>query len=125
MNARIMLRSGLFAVACGVVFASSAAFSDPAQDANPAATQKASPAPAEGAAKSDEKQADKKPQPNGQPAKAASPDAKPKRAQYATEAEARAHCKSDVVWVDIHNFNHFPGSREYGRKPGAFGCEKS
>ncbi len=43
---------------------------------------------------------------------------------YATESEARAHCKGEVVWVDEHHFNHYPGSREYGRKPGAFVCEK-
>jgi hypothetical protein len=52
--------------------------------------------------------------------------AKPKPAApsgYATEAEARAHCRGGVVWVDEHHFNHYPGSREYGKKPGAFACE--
>jgi hypothetical protein len=43
---------------------------------------------------------------------------------YATEAEAKAHCKGGVVWVDEHHFNHYPGSREYGKKPGAFACEQ-
>jgi hypothetical protein len=114
MNAGMMLRSGLFAVACGVVFASPAAFSEPAQDAAPAATEKAPPAAAA-------KPADKKPQSGGQPANA---DTKPKRGQYATEAEARSHCKGEVVWVDKDNFNHYRGSREYGRQPGAFSCEK-
>jgi cytoskeletal protein RodZ len=42
---------------------------------------------------------------------------------YATEAEARAHCRTAVVWVDGNHFNHYPGSREYGKKPGSFGCE--
>jgi hypothetical protein len=42
---------------------------------------------------------------------------------YATEAEARSHCKT-VVWVDRDHFNHYPGSREYGKKPGNFACEQ-
>jgi hypothetical protein len=52
--------------------------------------------------------------------------AKPKPAVpsgYASEAEARAHCRGGVVWMDEHHFNHYPGSREYGKKPGAFACE--
>jgi len=43
---------------------------------------------------------------------------------YATEDEAKAHCKGEVVWVDSDHFQHYAGSREYGRKPGAFTCEK-
>lgn len=47
-----------------------------------------------------------------------------KAGQYATEAAARAHCGGrTVVWVDNDNFHHYAGSREYGRKPGAFACE--
>jgi hypothetical protein len=65
--------------------------------------------------------------PAGATAKAGEKAAKPKPAApsgYATESEARAHCHGDVVWVDEHHFNHYPGSREYGKKPGAFACEK-
>jgi hypothetical protein len=51
------------------------------------------------------------------PAKAASP------AGWTTEAEARAHCRGTVIWVDKDHFNHYAGSREYGRKPGTFACE--
>jgi hypothetical protein len=110
MTVGIMLRSSVFAMAC--VFASSAAFSEPAPDPNAAKAAKTEAAP-----KSGEKPADKK------PAKAADAD-KLKRGQYATEAEAKAHCKGEVVWIDEHNFNHYPGSREYGRKPGGFGCDR-
>ena len=46
-----------------------------------------------------------------------------KPAGWATEAEARAHCRGTVIWVDKDHFNHYAGSREYGRKPGAFACE--
>jgi hypothetical protein len=52
------------------------------------------------------------------PAKPAAP------AGWATEAEARAHCRGTVIWIDKDHFNHYAGSREYGRKPGAFACEK-
>jgi len=41
---------------------------------------------------------------------------------YATEGEARSKCGSGVVWVGDDHFNHYPGSREYGRKPGYFTC---
>jgi len=46
-----------------------------------------------------------------------------KPAGWATESEARAHCRGTIVWVDKDHFNHYAGSREYGRKPGAFACE--
>jgi hypothetical protein len=49
---------------------------------------------------------------------------KPKPGQYASEAEASSHCQGTVVWVDQNNFNHYRGSREWGRKPGAYACEK-
>ena len=61
--------------------------------------------------------------PGDQADKAANSEAKPKRGQYGSEAEAKAHCKGEVVWVDQDHFNHYAGSREYGRKPGAFACE--
>jgi hypothetical protein len=51
------------------------------------------------------------------PAKQAAPSG------WATEAEAKAHCRGTVIWVDKDHFNHYTGSREYGRKPGNFACE--
>ncbi len=122
---RTMLRSRIFGVACVMVFANSIAFAQPAQDTNaaPAATA-ASPAPSDAAApKGKAKQSEKKTQEGGQTNAAANSEPKPKRGQYATEAEAKAHCPGEVVWVDKDNFNHYAGSREYGRKPGAFACE--
>jgi hypothetical protein len=56
--------------------------------------------------------------------------AKPKKpkpaapAGYATESEAQAHCHGTIVWIDKDHFNHYRGSREYGKKPGNFACEK-
>ncbi len=53
--------------------------------------------------------------------------AKPKPAApsgSASEAEAKAHFHGNVVWIDQDHFNHYAGSREYGKKPGAFACEK-
>ena len=116
-----MLRSRIFGVACGMVFASSVALAQTAQDTNAASSEKA--APADTAPKAKGKQPDKKQHAGNQPDKAANSEAKPKRGQYGSEAEARAHCKGEVVWVDKDNFNHYAGSREYGRKPGAFACE--
>ncbi len=110
MNAGMMLRSGLLAVACVMVFASSAAFSG-------LAAQEAPP-------KSEEKKVDKKPKPKGEPAKSADADTKLKKGQYATEAEAKARCKGTVIWIDKDKFNHYEGSREWGKKPGAFACEQ-
>lgn len=120
MNAGNLLRSKLLGFACVLVFAGSAALAETAQDANTAApAASASTAPADAAAKSKGgQQAEKKQQ---QPAKAA--DAKPKAGQYATEAEARSHCSGTVVWIDKDSFHHYAGSREYGKKPGAFACE--
>ena len=116
-----MLSSRILGVACVMVFASSMALAQTAQDTNAASSEKS--APADTAPKAKGKQPDKK-QHAGDPAdKAANSEAKPKRGQYGSEAEARAHCKGDVVWVDKDNFNHYAGSREYGRKPGAFACE--
>jgi hypothetical protein len=44
-------------------------------------------------------------------------------AGWASEAEARSHCRGTIIWVDKDHFNHYAGSREYGRKPGNFACE--
>jgi len=119
MTAGMMLGSRLLGLACVMVFASSIALGEPAQETNadPAAAA-ASPAPA---AKGKGQQQDKKPQQGTQTSEAAG--SKPKPGQYATEAEARAHCRGTVVWIDKDHFNHYAGSREYGRKPGAFGCD--
>lgn len=116
-----MLRSRILGVACVMVFASSMALAQTAHDTNAASSEKA--APADTAPKAKGKQPDKKQHAGDQADKAANSEAKPKRGQYGSEAEARAHCKGEVVWVDKDNFNHYAGSREYGRKPGAFACE--
>ena len=125
MNSSTILRTGLFGIACVAVFASSIALAEPAQDATsgPAATAQSQP-PSDGAQKRKSQQPDKKSQSGSEPAKAADADKTPKPGHYATEGEARARCRGTVVWVDKDNFNHYAGSREYGRKPGAFACEK-
>ena len=56
--------------------------------------------------------------------KSADADTKLKKGQYATEAEAKARCKGTVIWIDKDKFNHYEGSREWGKKPGAFACEQ-
>jgi hypothetical protein len=58
------------------------------------------------------------------PASAAAPADK---GQYATEAEAKANCPSDVVvWVNsISKIYHSSGSRSYGKtRSGSYMCEK-
>jgi hypothetical protein len=65
----------------------------------------------------------KKAKPDTQTAKESSGEMKLKRGQYATEAEAQSHCRGTVVWVDQNNFNHYHGSREWAKKPGAYACE--
>jgi len=124
MNSTTMLRTGLFGIACVAVFTSSIALAEPAQDATSGSSAAAqSQPPSDGAQKRKSQQSEKKSQPGGEPAKAANADQKPKPGHYGTEAEARARCRGTVVWVDKDNFNHYAGSREYGRKPGAFACE--
>jgi hypothetical protein len=103
-----------------MVFASSIALAQTAQDTNAASSEKA--APADTAPKAKGKKSEKKQQAD-KTDNAGNSEAKPKRGQYGSEAEAKAHCKGDVVWVDKDKFNHYAGSREYGVKPGAFACE--
>jgi hypothetical protein len=115
------LLSRIFGVTCVMVFASSLALAQASQDTNAASSEQS--APSDVAPKAKGKRSEKKQQSGNQPDKAASSEAKPKRGQYGSEAEAKAHCKGEVVWVDKDHFNHYAGSREYGRKPGAFACE--
>jgi hypothetical protein len=114
MNASILPFLRLLVALSGLVFAASALMAQGAQDTKPA-TSNASPA---GAATMDggAKPAKKVQNPTA--------DKKPKPGEYATESEARAHCSGTIVWVDQDHFNHSAGSREYGRKPGAFACER-
>ncbi len=121
MTQETMLRSRIFGVACAMVFASSMALAQTAQDPNAASSETA--APADTATKAKAKKSEKNQQAGNQPDKAANSEAKAKRGQFGSEAEAKAHCKGEVVWVDQDHFNHYAGSREYGRKPGAFACE--
>jgi len=112
MNASILPRLRLLGVASILIMAVSAAVAQMGPESQPAGA-----APTGDAAKSREKA--------GSESKKASTPAKPAAPSgYATEAEARAHCHGSVVWVDSDHFNHYPGSREYGKKPGAFACEK-
>ncbi|MGO9984041.1 MAG: hypothetical protein ACLPIX_07505 [Rhodomicrobium sp.] len=113
MCAKFLPRLKLFGAASILVFAASAAIAQTGPEA-PAGTPPA---------KSDTPAA---PKPAGKPA--AAKTAKPKPAGpsgYATESEAKAHCRGTVVWVDSDHFNHYAGSREWGKKPGAFQCEAS
>lgn len=100
-----LLAAGILAMAASTAIAQTRPDSQPAANA-PATT---APKPGEKAESDGKKQAKPKP---------AAPSG------YATEAEARAHCHGEVVWVDENHFNHYPGSREYGKKPGAFACER-
>jgi hypothetical protein len=108
-------------VAFGLLaFASSLAAAQTGQDPNmPAAKSDAKPSAGSKPATSSVKKAKS----GSDTAKASDTDKKPKPGQYASEAEARSHCQGTIVWVDQDHFNHYAGSREYGRKPGAFACE--
>jgi hypothetical protein len=85
--------------------------------APPAAKGEAAPKPAGDAAKTT------KNPPKDQEGKTAKPAKPSAPSGWASETEARAHCKGTVVWVDKDHFNHYRGSREFGRKPGNFACE--
>jgi hypothetical protein len=106
----------LISALSGLLLAVSAAMAQNTQDGKPQApaVSNANPPPAA-------------PDSGAKPAKKVqntpAADTKPKPGQYATESEAKAHCRGTVVWVDNDHFNHYAGSREYGRKPGAFACE--
>jgi hypothetical protein len=105
-----------------LALAVSAAVAQNAQDTKtpPAGASTGGTAPA-GSNESPPKPAKKAP--SAQPAKVSTAEKKPKRGQYATEEEARSHCHGTIVWVDQNNFNHYRGSREWAKKPGAFACE--
>jgi hypothetical protein len=108
MKASILPCLKLFGFACVLALSTPAAVaqseSNSQSAAKPQAAAKAGDKSGEGAKK--------------KPAKPAGP------AGYATEGEARTHCKGEVVWVDKDHFHHYSGSREYGRKPGAYTCDK-
>jgi hypothetical protein len=114
MNVSISPRAMLLGAATALALTVSMAAAQTAPDTKspPAAGGAQKPA---GPAGKD--QAGEKTRKTGTPAKAAAP------AGWATEAEAKAHCRGTVIWVDKDHFNHYAGSREYGRKPGTFACE--
>jgi hypothetical protein len=109
MNASISLRTMLFGAAAALALTVSIAAAQTAPDTKSPSAGGSAQKPA------GNDQAGSK---TAQPAKPAAP------AGWATESEARAHCRGTVIWVDKDHFNHYAGSREYGRKPGAFACEK-
>ena len=45
--------------------------------------------------------------------------------QFRSEAEAKAHCSGNVVWLNTKSkIYHFSGSRDYGKtKNGAYMCQ--
>jgi hypothetical protein len=123
MNASILPRLRLLGVASVLALAATATMAQ--TEEKPQAPAKASTAAKaqdakSGGAKTGEAKTGEKPAAGAKkPAKPAGP------AGYASESEARARCKGEVVWVDKDHFYHYAGSREYGRKPGAFTCERN
>jgi hypothetical protein len=113
MNASILPRLRLLGVASVLALAATAAMVQAEENA-PAPAKQGTAAKA-GSAKTEKKSGTAA----RKPAKRTGP------AGYATEAQARAHCTGEVVWMDKHHFYHYAGSREYGRKPGAYTCEKN
>lgn len=106
MNSTALISLRLFGVASILAIAASAAVAQTGPESQPKTPAAAAP----DAGNKPEKAAKRKP---------AAPSG------YASETEARAHCKGGVVWVDGHDhFTHYPGSREYGKKPGEFICDK-
>ena len=106
MTIGMMLRAGMFGVAC--MFAVLPAAAEEKQDTNATST---APAPKAKAKHSEHKSSE------------STSESKPKRGEFNSEAEAKAHCKGDVVWIDRDHFNHYAGSREYGKQPGVFACD--
>jgi hypothetical protein len=104
MTGGLFQRMRLFGAACLMLFTAPAIL--PQQANGQTQTQPA--------AKGSEKQSgDTKPKADSQ---------KPPAGGFASESEARSKCGSGVVWVGGDHFNHYPGSREYGKKPGYFAC---
>ncbi len=144
MNASFLPRLRLFGAVSVLMFVGCAAMAQVQEDAAPPAAESGpAAAPSAPASKPDTKPgAGKKAegaQKSGDKSKSDSKAEKPKSAGksdakkasapkssggYATEAEASAHCGGNVVWVGEDHFNHYPGSREWGKKPGSFQCEK-
>ncbi len=127
MNASILPRLRLFGAASILLLASTGAMAQTGPEAKPAEAAKEGTAPS--AAKPAEKA---KPAAKSESAAKADPDSKKTSTAkkpaapsgFASEAEAKSHCHGTIVWVDSDHFNHYAGSREYGKKPGAFQCEK-
>jgi len=139
MNASFLPRLRLFGAVSVLMFVGCAAMAQVEEDAAPPAAESApAAAPSAPASKPDAKPAGKKAEgahksgdKSKSDGKADKPKSEGKKASapkssggYATEAEASAHCSGNVVWVGEDHFNHYPGSREYGKKPGSFQCEK-
>src|SRR5262245_17684519 len=102
MNASISPRVMFFGAAAALALTVSVAVAQTAPDTK-------LPPSGESAKKAASK--DQSGEKTAKPAKASAP------AGWATEAEAKAHCRGTVIWVDKDHFNHYAGSREYGRKP--------
>jgi hypothetical protein len=109
MNASIRPRARLAGAAAALALTVSIAAAQTAPDTkSPPAAEKA-----------------QKPAAKDQAGEKTAKPAKPAAAAgWATEAEAKTHCRGTVIWVDKDHFNHYAGSREYGRKPGSFACEQ-
>jgi hypothetical protein len=114
MKASLIFCSRFFAAIVFVGCAAGVAVAQSADSPNKPATATSAP---------DGAKPPKKAKPDAQTAKESSGEMKLKRGQYATEAEAHSHCRGTVVWVDQNNFNHYQGSREWAKKPGAYACE--
>ena len=90
----------------------------------------AAPAPAPStttAAPQKNEPAAKKPTATSAPAKPAASNESLEAGQFATEAQAKGHCATDiVVWVNLNSkIYHFSGEKDYGNtKRGAYICEK-
>jgi hypothetical protein len=118
-------RSKFFGFFCAMVLASSFAVAQDSEDSGSGARNaQDAPAAAETTPKKKGHKSRKHEAPSEEDSLAKTETkSKQKQKKYATEAEAKARCHGAVVWVDGHNFNHYEGTREYGKKPGAFACE--